>query len=369
MRAAVLSLAGLCLFSLLGFTALSEEPASTAVLVKTIETKDDLAIIAAWAPDGRRLAYGTELRIRRRSAGVREAYVYPGEVWVTEVDDEDRRRILKHDAFRDRRGDFFSFSVERLGWSPDGQRLLVELTDEEKSTATFFLTHKGKKVKVGESSRNFVAGYGGAWLGDSQSVGLLEEALAPRLLHRVQVVRVRGGRVLPLFPHHVFAAVAWLPRAQQMVGVERDPEFARPPQLARGDLRSGELELLAEVEDYIGGLQASPDETRVSYFVGQEELAVRVLAADSPVEHWPVPFGRYQWWPRRGAVLFIEPEAPGERSGWLTAYDPARDRKQRVLPQEKIQDFWVSPHGQHVAVLTVGLRPRMKIYRLPTPAE
>lgn len=342
--------------------------APTAQLETTINTGEDLAVVVAWAPDGQRLAYGTEKRISRRRSpmGVGEGEVdyYPGEVWISDLAGPSKR-ILKYDFLRAAEGEFFSFSVERLAWSPDGLKLAVEITDEKKNTATFLLTAEGKKVKVGSSPVNYVAGYGGGWLSDSESLGLLSEAVNPRLLHQVSLLRITAGRVVPLFTDRSFAAVAWLPAAHKAVLVESDPEFARTPRLAVGNLETGELTVLDELtEGYLGGLRVTPDETTASYFVGQEKLAVRELKADAPIEYWPIPVGRYEWLGSRRAVLFLEPEAPGRHTGWLALYDSARKTKERVLPNELIQDFWVSPDGQRVAVLTAGLKPVLKVYRL-----
>lgn len=342
--------------------------APTVQLETTINTGEDLAVVVAWAPDGLRLAYGTEKRISRQrspiSVGEGEVDYYAGEVWISDLTGQSKR-ILKYDFLRGVEGEFFSFSVERLAWSPDGLKLTVELTDEKKNTATFLITAEGKKIKVGSSPVNYVAGYGGGWLSDSESLGLLSEAVNPRLLHQVSLVRITAGRAVPLFTDRSFAAVAWLPAAHKAVLVESDPEFARTPRLAVGDLETGELTVLDELtEGYLGGLRVTPDEMTVSYFVGQEKLAVRELKADAPIEYWPIPVGRYEWLGSRRAVLFLEPEASGRHASWLALYDPARKTRERVLPNELILDFWVSPDGQRVAVLTAGLKPVLKVYRL-----
>jgi dipeptidyl aminopeptidase/acylaminoacyl peptidase len=339
-------------------------------LVRTLDTGEDLAVVAAWSPDGRLLAYGTETEVSRREITVksdREAYTYPSEVWVTDFTKKPKR-ILKRKQFRDRQGKIPSFSVTRLLWSPDGQKLAVELTDDDGESATFLLTPKGKRFKLGEGRRNFLIGYGAGWLGDSESLGLLSEALHPRLLHQVGLVRVNAGRELSLFGEKTFAAVAWLPRAQKVVLMERDREFAEPPQLVLGDLQNGQIEVLDELsEGYLGGLQTTGDEARVSYFVGQERLAVRSVVAASSVEYWPIPLGRYEWSVNSDTLLFIEPQEVGQRTGWRTLHDPANERKVRLLEELPVFEFAQAPDGQRLAVLTAGKKPELRIYRLTLP--
>lgn len=345
-----------------------EEPA--LALVTTLDTAEDLAVIAAWSPDGRLLAYGTETEVSRRKFGVKtdtESYTYPSEVWVSDLVKKPKR-ILKRRSFRNREGRIPSFSVTRLAWSPDGQKLAVELTDDEGESGVFLLTPEGENVKLGSSRRIFLDGYGAGWLGDSESIGLLSEAVKPRLLHRVSLVRVSAGRELWLFREKTFAAVAWLARAHKAVMVERDKEFAEPPRLVVGDLEKGTVEVLGELsEGFLGGLQATPDEAKVSYFVGQEKLAVRDLTEETPVEHWPIPLGRYEWLGTSGALLYIEPEEIGRRTGWLSLYEPAQQRKLRLLAEVPVFEFAVAPSGQQLVVLTAGEKPELRVYRLALP--
>ncbi|HSC77945.1 MAG TPA: hypothetical protein VLB32_05220 [Candidatus Acidoferrales bacterium] len=352
----------LVLLAALALTASSSTPVATL----SAQSEDEVLVVAAWAPDGKRLAYGTEKRIQQKRSplSVYEGpqHSYPGEVWVADFVGKPKR-VLKSNILRDREGNFFSFSVERVAWSPDGTKLLVEITDERKTAATFFLTDEGKRERLGGEGSNAVRGYGAEWLSDNETAGMLEEAAQPRLLHRVKVVRVTGGRSVPLFEGSVFAAVAWLPHTRKMVGVERDLDFVHTPKLVVGDLDKGTVVTLGEVREYVGGLRATPDESKVSYFIGNEKLAVRGLAPDAAVETYAIPLGRYAW-AGTSAVVYIEPQKPGGRTGWLALYDLATKQKSRPLGDELVQDFWVTSDGRQVAVLTTGLSPQIKVYRL-----
>lgn len=335
----------------------------TELATVAMQSEDEVPVAAAWSPEGSRLAYGLEKRVQQRRAPVsaedEAGLSYPGEAWVTDFAAKPKR-IVKYDLLRGREGEYVNFTVDRLAWSGDGGRLLVEITNERKQTATFLFTAQGERVKLGSSPFHFAEGYGGEWLADGETVALLTEAAAPRLLHRVRLVRVAGGRVVELFRGRTFAAAAWLARSHRAVLVERDLEFRETPRLWRGDLDSGELTLVAEVPDYLGRLAVTPDERRVSYFVGQERLAVRELAPDSPVEILPLPFGRYQWVGAR--VLYLEPRELGAADGYLTLYDQETETRQRLF-DTLLHNFWASPDGSRVAVLTVE-PPQLRAYRL-----
>jgi hypothetical protein len=361
-------------------TSVPIAPEGRPVAVIEPASDDELLITAAFSPDGRRLAYGTERRVQRRAVAATEdlAYFYPGEVWVTDFTGKPKR-VLKHDFLRSAEGGFLSFSVERVAWSLDASKLLIEISDERKRTATFFFSAEGKRVKLGGSGPNVAPGYGGAWLADHESVGLLTEEVSPRLLHRIHLLRATAGRAMPLFGSKVFAAVAWLPRSQKVAAIERDKEFSRPPRLVLGNLDTGTLEDLGAVPDYAGGLRALPDERRVSYFIGNDKLAVRALTPDAQVEVLPVPLGRYEWTrlptarlpdgPGQAgpnALVFLQPRNPGERTGRLVLYDTSTGEKHELLKDEEdlVQDFWLSPDGAQVAILTSGDSPLLKIYWL-----
>jgi hypothetical protein len=351
-----------CLLGLGPSALLGQSPATAPVI--NVDTGEDLPLLAAWSPDGLKLAYGTEKEVERQrhpmTVGEESIQRYPGEVWVTDFRDKPKR-ILKHGSFRDEKGELLNFYVTGLAWSPDGQQLAAELTDERKQSAVFLFTVEGKPLKIGSGGGNSLPGYGAAWLGQGESLGVLREAAEPRLLHRVQLLRVRAGRLLPLFGPRTFQAVAWLPKASQAVLVERDREFSQPPQLLLGDLERGTTESLGEVSEYLGGLATTADEKRFSYFAGGQKLVVRGLDRKPEPETLPVPLGHYQW--VGGEIFYIEPKEIGRRQGWLAHLDPTTGEKQRLV-EELVQGFWPAPNGRRVAVLTVGLKPALKIYSL-----
>ena len=328
-------------------------------LALTVTTGDDIPLVAAWSPDGQRLAYATDKEVKER--GERH---YRGEVWVTDLAGK-QKRIVKEDFLRGFEAGA-TFRIEALAWAPDGTRLAVEVLDAKKKPGVFLFTDQGQEVELGSSDTNGFAGYGAAWLGDNQTLGALAETAEPRVLQKIFLVRVAGGLTIPLFAGRVFSAVAWLAGQPRAVVVEQDPEYSRPPQLMLADLEKATLEPLGELASYLGGLGATPDEASVSYFTGSETLLVRPLGGAGKSQSLPIPFGRTVWMGTTGAVLFLEPEAPGERRGWLTRYDPAAKTKTRLL-EEPIQNFWVAPDARHVAVLTAEVEAKLKIFRLPLP--
>ncbi|MBI4462261.1 MAG: hypothetical protein HY653_05085 [Acidobacteria bacterium] len=322
--------------------------------VLTLPTDNPVAT-AALSADGR-LAYAI-----RKGIELGERLVVSAEVHVQSLDGKNKKRLLRPERFRDpsdpRRP--LSVSIERIAWSPDGSQLAVEIRAHEAPPAVFFFKSGGGEVKL-PGGGNVVLGYGAAWLSDGASLATLVEAVPPRLLHRVRLVRMEAGRTIPLFRERTVAAVAWLPGTMLAALVERDKQFAEPPRLLLGDAASGEVRDLGPEPDYLGGLGATPDGQRFSYFAGQSTLRVRTRAGEVAAE-LTLPFSRYEWL-QTGALLFLEPEMPGLATGWLSVWDPRTQATERLLADELIAEFWLSPDCRSVAVLTAD--EVLKVYRL-----
>ena len=332
-------------------------------LIATFDAGKDLPVLAAWGPDGRLLAYGTEreLKSRRARPGDDSPRYYPAEVWLADLDrlNKKPKRLLD---FREVRA--LDYRIESLLWSPDGRSLAAEMTDKGGDTATFFFTSKGVLVKIGgRSRRNFVRGYGGGWVDEGTSYGLLAEEFAPRVLHSVRLLRIVGGRILGRFPNDRFAAVAWLPSRGQMVAVRRDVNFEEAPELVIGTLADGRLESLGAIPEYQGRLQAVPGEREVSFFTGSDELTIRELTPEGATRTLPVPMRDYKWSPAGDAVYYMEPEQDDKPTGLMMRVDAATGGRAQVLV-ESLWNFWISPDGTHAAVLTAGKDPVLKVYKI-----
>ncbi|MFQ5817143.1 MAG: hypothetical protein ACE5H2_04190, partial [Terriglobia bacterium] len=311
------------------------------VLVLTVPSEEPV-LTAALSADGR-VAYAIQKSVEFGERTQRRAEVY---VMVL-TGKQKKKRIVRDTYLRGPRRRPMPFSVERINWSPDASKLAVELRVRRGRTAVFLFKSTGGEVKLRDRGNSMV-GYGATWLADNRSVGILYEAVAPRLLHGVLLVRVEGGRMIRLFRPRNFAAVAWVPGKMQAVLVERDKDFAQPPRLLLGDLSSGEVADLGAAPDYLGGLRTTPDGERFSYFVEQNKLLVRTLRGEE-AGSVAIPFARYEWL-AGGGLVFLEPEKPGLPTGWLAAWDPETQASERLLPEELIQAFWVAPDGSYLAV-------------------
>jgi len=354
-RAACASLPPVILITSISF-ALAQSPFKPE-LVLTISGEE--AVLAAAFSSQDQIAYAIQKTIERGELWARGA-----EVYVVSLDGKEKKRILRADRFRElRTGRILSFQIDRLVFSPDATKLAIELTPRQGATAVFFYKSTGGEISL-RGQGNFAAGYGVAWLGDNNSVGMLEEAAPPRLLHRIFVVRLEAGRFVPLFRPRLFAAVAWLAQEMEAVLVERDESFSQPPTLVRGNLVSGSVTPLGTEPDYLGGLRATGDEEGYSYFAGQNKLVRRKLNGEVAAT-MAIPFSHYEWLGTSGALAYLEPEKPGMQTGWLALWDPQRTEGTRLLPDERIKNFWVAPDGKHVAVLTAEEIPVLKVYRLP----
>lgn len=352
-------LAACLLLLVLGPPLVAQETPYQPELVLTVESKDPV-VTAALSSDGR-LAYATTKTVPY--GPYREQLQRRAEVFVLSLTEGKPKRIVSQDYIRDPQDPYenLAFSVARIAWSPDATRLAVEITPHGHPTATFLFKSAGGRLNL-RGGGNLIPGYTATWLADSSSLLVLEEAAPPRLLHSVLVVRVEAGRGVELFPTRTFAALAALPGKLEAVLVERDKDFAQPPAFTLGDLESGKRTSLGADADFLGGLRATPDKQGFSYFVGQNKLVVRKLTGEISATV-NIPFSSYEWLPA-GAVIFLEPEKPGRATGWLSAWDPKTQKSARLLPDQRIREFWISPDGTYVAVLGAE-DGELKVYRLP----
>ena len=318
---------------------------------------DEEAITAAWAPDSTRIAYALYREIQ-----VREKKYRRDELWVADLAGKKKRLIEPGELWPPRAPG--GYSINGISWSPDGTKLAVEATSSEGETVFFLFDERGKRVRIGEGAP-FAPGYFAAWLGDNESVAYLTEALKPRLLFAVDLVRPRAGTGRRLFEGRFFSAAAWQPHGMKAALVERDREFQQPPRLLIGDLSNGEVLSTVELKDgFAGGLRFASDGHRVAYFVKQRELEVRAVADPSQSQRVRLPLSRYEFSPDGSALFYLEPERPATRSGRLTRLEVSSGNSERLLGERVLDNFSISADGKFLATIEGELRPVLKVYRL-----
>lgn len=318
---------------------------------------DEEVITAAWAPDSTRIAYALYREIE-----VREKKYRRDELWVADLTGKKKRLVEPDEIWPPRAPG--GYSMNAISWSPDGTKLAVEATSTEGESVFFLFDQRGKRLRIGEGAP-FAPGYFAAWLGDSESVAYLSEALKPRLLFAVELVRPRAGTGRGLFEGRFFSAAAWQPRGMKAALIERDREFQQLPRLLIGDLSNGEVLSTVELKDgFVGGLRFTSDGQRVAYFVKQRELEVRNVADPSQSQRVRLPLSPYEFTPDGSAIFYLEPERAAARRGRLTRLEVSSAKSERVLGERMLDNFWISADGKLLATIEGELRPVLKVYRL-----
>jgi hypothetical protein len=279
------------------------------------------------------------------------------------------------------------YVVNSLVWSPDGQRIAVNMTlqqpppgyeaeadkkkhkdkedDREEDApaasvgggkAIALLDTDGHEIRVAGSQTRFIENSTDAtWLADGTVVYLTG---AP-----FQIVRVRpsDGKTRTLFEGHGFDAVVW--------DAPRNRAFAIGENLSvRGGLALVELDLLrqtvtqiAQIENYRGALSLSPSGKKIGFFEDGDTIEVIDIANPSKPLRVRAGFGTFQWSrDERRVLLKRGPERRSNILVWVGLYDgsfvPA-------LHDLVFHAFQIAPDGQSLAITEPGKRV-LKVYPL-----
>lgn len=282
------------------------------------------------------------------------------------------------------------YVVNSLVWSPDGQRIAVNLTlqqpppgyestsdknkDKDKdrgsdredeapvasvggNKAVALLDADGREIRVAGSQARFIENASNAtWLADNETVVYLTGA-------PLQIVRVRpsDGKSSTLFEGHGFNAVLW--------DAPRNRAFAVGENLSvRGGLVLVELDLLREtvtqiapIRNYQGGLRLSPSGKRIAFFEDGDTIEVIDLANPSKSLRVRAGLGTFQWSrDERRVLLKRGPEDRSDMLTWVGLYDGSFVPALHGLVYRA---FEIAPDGESLAITEPGKRV-LKVYPL-----
>ena len=384
-RSSALSASLRCLLLFLLAAAAATPPvAAQATPLQTIEQE---VPAVAWAPDGR-LAYAVRRIIQGRRIEQRrdDIFILSGA--------EKPKRIV--DGGRLVRGGLpFSYAVQSMRWSPDGQRLTVELLAAvipgksyeemgvnfergivEEFSMTLLLDDTGKEIKIQGADSVIPRALNATWLGDGVTVAFVTEAQKPpNLTFSMGTVRPAGGRGGGIFDNNHFTSVAWDAKRNLAIAIERDPALRAKPRLVALDIVRESRRELTELDAYLGQLSVSPSGTKVAYFRDYDTMEIRDTADPQKIARVKVAYGVYAWSPdetsilmkralerRKGDLYWIRVPAlaPAPASGAIPSAEP---NAQPILHGLGFRDFALAPDGKRIAVTEPGKR-NLLIYSL-----
>ena len=319
--------------------------------------------------------------------GVKRLVIEHDDVWVASGPGK-TRKIIEADKFMPippPQG----FKVDSLAWSPDGQRIAMNMTlqlpppgwDDKNNKkkgdlddsadapplagvgggrALALLDTDGHEIKVAGSKTRFIEGaVNGAWLADGASVVYLSSGPP----YRITRVRPSDGQTTELFGGHNFTMVIW--------DAKRNRAFAVGDNLSiRGRLALVQLDLLHEtvseitiLDNYQSSLSLSPSGTKIGYFEDGDTIDVVDLLhpTDRPLRV-RAGFGRFGW--SRDEKRILLKRGSDDRSNillWVGLHD---DTFSSILHDLQFRDFQIAPDGQTIAVTIPGKRV-LKVYPLP----
>jgi hypothetical protein len=282
------------------------------------------------------------------------------------------------------------YVVNSLSWSPDGQRIAMnmilqepppgwdaknekkkgDLDDSENDNeppifstgggrAVALLDSEGHEIKVSGSKTRFIEGaQNAAWLADGLSVVYLSGG-PPYTITRV---RPSDGQTLALFGGHTFNMVLWDAKHNRAFAVGDNLSIHGRLTLVQLDLLKETVTEVAQLENYQTGLSLSPSGTKVGYFEDGDWVDIVDLThPNEPPLRMRVGFGRFGW--SRDERRILLKRGPDERSNillWVGLYDGTFAS---ILHDLQFRDFQISPDGQTIAVTIPGKRV-LKVYSL-----
>lgn len=265
----------------------------------------------------------------------------------------------------------FSFAIRRVAFSPDGQRMTLQMTiaevagdqnEPQENKLVDLMNIQGKEIPVEGTKTSVIENAVQAnWLADDETVVYLLPSDESDLLYQIGLTRPSHGKGSVIFSGHLFTAVAWDPAHSSAIAIERDKDFDAPIKLVRLDLIHQTDAPLADLQGYLGQLSLSPAGDKVAYFVDGETLEVRDLAHPQTPITVHCAYGEFAWGADDNRVLLKRgSQKDANDLVWLSI--PSGDLTP-ILHDLIFGSFALSPDGHTIAVTEPGSN-HVEVYSL-----
>jgi hypothetical protein len=324
----------------------------------------------AFAPDGR-LAFST-----RHVYTLRSFEVQRDDIWIREKDGRNHK-IVNGEKLIQGPNAFgpFSYAINRLRWSPDGQRLTAELfasqlvrgggTQDQR--LLLLIAQDGKEIKFHGGDSVIPDVLDGTWLTDSLTIGYIAQSAKSALMYSVGVAHTDRGRGGVLYEGRPFSAISWNAGKDSALAIDLGSNLNNPPQLVLLDLIKEDHKPLVTLENFHGGLSFSPSGNKAAYFTGNDTIEVREIAHPNLTARAHAPYGSIAWAQDESRVLIKEGlEREEGQLFWVALPAVSAAPKPEIAPPvaappaqpelggKQVRDFALSPDGHTLAVTLPG---------------
>jgi hypothetical protein len=281
------------------------------------------------------------------------------------------------------------FRVDSLSWSPDGQKIALNMTlqlpprgwddknrkkkgdlgDDENDNepplagvgggrVLLLLDADGHEIKVANSKTRFIEGaVDGTWLADGKSVAYLTGG-PPYSIMRVNPT---DGKTAELFAGHTFQTVVWDAKHNRAFAISNSLSLTGKLSIVQLDLLQERISVVSDIQTYQGGLSLSPSGNKIGYFEDGDNIDVVDTRHRGDVIRVRAGFGRFGW--SRDERRILLKRGPDDRSNillWVGLYDGTFSS---ILHDLQFHDFEIAPDAETIAVTIPGKRV-LKVYDL-----
>ena len=271
----------------------------------------------------------------------------------------------------------FTYQVESFTWSPNGKVLAIQLFTTsvdledghtEDAKALLLVDDQGHDIKPNGKSPLVMNAEQPLWLRDNATLVYMSEEVTPRALFSMQYLNIGSGPAGKVFEGRTFADAVRISGSNSAIAIERDRNQDGPPRLQRLELLAQDDKELATLDGFAGGLSISPSGTKAAYYIDNEVLEIRDLAAPARVARMRIGLGVLQWNAEETRVYLkrtIEkksadlvsiavPPLVAHKAGEAILVD--EPTPQFLLHGLTIREFGLSPDGRFLGIVLPGKR-------------